>query len=237
MSARSYPRCAGPSRTQAGGRSLGSCLDVRRGESSVGIQNLERDRRVRRRHGHRVVRLLHLRDAGHHGGAEDVPAGERDGPAAAVPVDLRRRLRRASLRSALLRPDRRPGRAQVRLPRHAAHHGRCTAGRRPAPRLRDDRLCRTGPIDLVPDPPGPRPRRRVRRGGHLRGRARPRQQAGLLHELHPDHGHPRPVHRHLRGHRLSRSGWARKTSPTGAGGSRSWRRSSWSGSRSTSGSR
>jgi MFS family permease len=41
--------------------------------------------------------------------------------------------------------------------------------------------------------PGPGPGRRVRRRGDLCGRARPARTARLLHQLHPGHGHLRPV--------------------------------------------
>ena len=164
--------------------------------SEARLQDLERDRRVLGRHGDRVVRLLHLRDAGGDPGPEVLPARQRDGAAPAVPVHLRRRLRRAPLRRHLLRPHRRPGRAEVRLHGDPDHHGRDHRRGRPPTELRDDRLRRASLADLVQDRPGPGPGRGVRRGGHLRGRARPRQQAGLLHELHPDHGHGRSLPGH-----------------------------------------
>ena len=57
-------------------------------------------------------------------------------------LDLRRRLPRSSLRRALLRTHRRPRRPQVRLPRHAHHHGRRHSPHRPAAHVRNRRVVR-----------------------------------------------------------------------------------------------
>jgi MFS family permease len=59
--------------------------------------------------------------------------------------------------------------------------------------LRDDRVPGAGPAAAHPDPAGPGARRGIRRRRHLRGRARAGREAGLPHQLHPDHRHPRPV--------------------------------------------
>ena len=55
---------------------------------------------------------------------------------------LRRRLRGASVRRAVLRPPRRPHRPQVHLPRHHDRHGHRDLRRRPAARLRQHRHMR-----------------------------------------------------------------------------------------------
>ena len=85
-------------------------------------------------------------------------------------------------------------------------------------------------------PPGPRAGRRVRRRRHLRGRARAERPARLLHLLHPDHRHPRPLPLAARHPRLPHRAWARGRSRSGAGASRSSSPSRSSASRSGSGS-
>ena len=66
-------------------------------------------------------------------------AGQRHAGADRLPVDVCRRLRGPAVRRAVLRPHRRSGRAEVRVPRHAADHGRRDGADRRAADLRDDR--------------------------------------------------------------------------------------------------
>ena len=151
--------------------------------------HLAGDRRLRRRHHDRVVRLLHLRKSRHRHLAALLSQGQRHPGADRLPLDLRGRVRGAPVRRPLLRPHRRPGRAQARVPGHAADHGRRDRRDRVPADLRHHR--HGGADRAAPDPraPGSGAGRRVRRRGGLRRRARARRPARLLHQLHPDHGH------------------------------------------------
>ena len=92
-----------------------------------------------------------------------------------------------------LRPPRRSGRAQVHLPRHDPDHGPVDVHRRRPAERRHHRHRGTDHPDRPAPGAGPGAGRRVRRGGDLRGRARPQRPARLLHELDPDHRDARPV--------------------------------------------
>ena len=84
---------------------------------------------------------------------------------------VRRRLRGAALRRAVLRAPRRPGRPQVHLPGHHPADGRLDLRRRPAADLRRDRhRCADHPHRAAPAA-GPRARRRIRRRRDLCRRA------------------------------------------------------------------
>ena len=100
-----------------------------------------------------------------------IPQGQQHARADRLPGDLRRRLRRAAIRRALLRTNRRSGRSQICLPGHAADHGRRDGADRLPANLRDDRHTRADPADCDPHPARAGAGRRVRRRGHICGRA------------------------------------------------------------------
>ena len=167
-----------------------------------------------------------------------LPAGQRHGGAALGARDLCRRLPGAAVRRAGVRPDRRSGRPQVHVPGHDHRHGL----RRPSRSACCRRTARSdGPrrsmLIIAAAAPGPGARRRVRRRRDLRRRARAGRTGAatstswiqttatlgfflsllVIGSAATEHD-------------------ARTTSRTGAGGFRSWSRSSCSCSRSTSGS-
>ena len=97
----------------------------RRAEELSVARRATRDLRLVARHRVRVVRLLPVRLArGDHQQAV-LLRREPDGGIHLRAAGIRRRLRRAAVRRAGVRPARRPGRPQVHLPRHDRHHGRC----------------------------------------------------------------------------------------------------------------
>ena len=197
--------------------------------------NLAGDRRIRRRHDDRVVRLLHLRKSRHGDLAAVLPARQRHPRPDRLPLDVCRRLRRPSVRRAVLRAHRRPRRPQARVPRHADDHGRSDRADRLSADLRDDRDRRADRAAGHPRPAGAGARRRVRRGRGLCRRARPGPPPRLLHQLHPDHGDARAVRlagRHPDGAEPDDPG---RLLFLGLAHSRSSFPSSWSACRSTSG--
>ena len=109
------------------------------------------------------------------------------------PPRLRRGLCGAPLRRAVLRPPRRPHRAQIHLPRHDDRHGHRDLRRRPAAGLCHDRHRGPGPVHRLPAAAGPGAWRRVWRRRDLRRRARPAGTARLLHVVDPDDRDRRPV--------------------------------------------
>ncbi len=109
------------------------------------------------------------------------------------PAGLRRRLRGAAVRSAGVRPPGRPLGPQEHLPRDHAADGPVDLRGRPAAQLRQHRHRRADRPGGDAPGPGPGPGRRVRRAATYARRARPARKARLLHQLHPGHGHLRPV--------------------------------------------
>ena len=97
------------------------------------------------------------------------------------------------VRRDLLRPARRPRRAEVHLPRHDPDHGAVDVHRRHAAHLRDDRHRGAGDPHPAAAAPGARARRRVRRRGDVRGRARAARQARRVHVVDPDDGDARAL--------------------------------------------
>ena len=119
----------------------------------------------------------------------------------------------AAVRRAGVRPHRRPGRAQIHLPRHHHGHGRLDLRGRPAADLRDGRLAGAAAAGRPAPAAGPGARRRIWRGRHLRRRACATRSTRLRHELDPDHGDARllPV---AAGHRrCAARTWTRRSSP------------------------
>ena len=153
------------------------------------------DHRLVRRHGVRMVRLLHLRQprAGHLEGVlrRARPDAGADRRARAV----RRGLRLPPARRADLRRRRRPARPQGRVPDHRQPDGRRDLPDRLPADLRAGRHARPGPADPAPHPAGDRARRRIWRRGDLRRRACARRQARRLDRLDPVVGLVRPARR------------------------------------------
>ena len=154
-------------------------------------------RRRDRRHGARVVRLLHLR----HGRRARVrrPLLLRRRPRrrhADRLRDVRRRLRRPPLRRHHLRSSRRPHRA----PRDADHHdvadGPLDRAHRPAAHLLVDRDLGADPARAAARAAGPRRGRGVRRRLDAAGRARSQGAPRLLLLVRPDRRADRPRARH-----------------------------------------
>ena len=93
----------------------------------------------------------------------------------------------------LLRPPGRHDRPQVHLPGHHPHHGPVHLHRGHPAELRHHRRGRADHPDRAAHAAGPGAGRRVRRRGHLRGRALAAGQARRVHVVDPDHGHAGPV--------------------------------------------
>ncbi len=158
------------------------------GTSQCRVQHLARDYGLVCRHHDRVVRLLHFRQPDGHPGAEVLSYGQRHVRLPRLSRDLRGRLPGEAFRRTVLRPHRRPGGAQVCLYRDPLHHGFFHLCHRPVALIQNGRLVRTDRAAVDPRPAGTGAGRRIWRRCGLRGRACPRQQARLLHQLHPDHG-------------------------------------------------
>ena len=145
------------------------------------------------RHCLRMVRLLHLRNAGR------VPRQILLLQRAAEcrlhfrAACLRRGLRRPPVRRADLRPSRRHDRTQIHLPDHDDPDGHRHLLHRSVAGLCDLGHRRAGRADRLAPGSGPCARRRIWRRGDLRRRACAEEQARLLHLLDPDHGNARPV--------------------------------------------
>ena len=130
--------------------------------------------RIGRRHGARVVRLLHLRDGRRAGLRRPVlqrQGGFRRRHAGGL-RHLRRRLRRAPARRDPVRQHGRPHRPPRDADRHDAADGHLDRHHRPAADLRDARHLGADPADADARLPGPRRRRRVRRRLDAAGGAR-----------------------------------------------------------------
>ena len=142
-------------------------------------------------HRFRVVRLLPVRLArGDHRQAV-LLRRQSHGRLHLRAARVRRRLRRAAVRRAGVRPPRRPGRTQVHVPRHDPDHGLLDVRRRPAAELRADRHRRAGDPDRVAPVAGARAGRRIRRRGDVRRRALAGRSARCLYRLDPDDGDAR----------------------------------------------
>ena len=121
------------------------------------------------RHGVRVVRLLSVRGAGAVLRGAVLPAREPDRGTALGVRRVRRRLPRATVRRARLRPHRRPRRPQVHLPCDDRLHGRHRRSSSACCRLTQAiGWARADPAGDAAPRAGPRARRRVRRRGDLR---------------------------------------------------------------------
>ena len=140
-----------------------------------------------------MVRLLPLRIARQHHRRAVLLGLSAGHPRHLRAAGLRRRLPGASVRRHRVRPRRRHRRPQIHLPRHHPDHGPVDLHRRPAAQRGHHRHRGADHPDRAAPAAGPRARRRVWRCGDLRRRTRPAGQARLLHLVHPDHGHARPV--------------------------------------------
>ena len=191
------------------------------GTRSIEERGASRHLRDIARHGLRVVRLLSLRHAGAVLRGAVLSGGQRHGRAAVGVRHVRRGFSRPAVRCDLLRPHRRSRRPQVHLSRHHTRDGRLDVPGGPAADLRGHRMGRASPARDAAAGPGAGARRRIRRRGDLPRRARARPSPRLRHELDPDHGNARLLRR-LAGDRMPCvSTWMPRSSPSGAGASRS----------------
>ena len=154
----------------------------------------ESDFRVVARHRVRMVRLLHLRNAGGHSGHAVLLRRRRHGGLHLHAAGLRRRLCRAPVRRPGVRPDRRSGRPQIHLPGHHRLHGPGHLPHRPSALLRQCRHHRARHPDRAPAGAGPGAGRRIWRRGDLRRRTCAARQTRLLHLMDSNHRDARPVH-------------------------------------------
>ena len=177
-------------------------------------------RRSDRRHGARVVRLLHLRH-GRRARVRRPVLRPRVGLGHADRVrDVRRRLRRAAVRRRAVRPPRRPDRPARDADHHDAGDGSLDRRDRPAADLRLHRHVGADPARRSARPPGPRRRRRVRRRVDAARRARAEGTARLLLLVRPDRRADRPRARHAE-LPARRAAARRPAHERGAGASRS----------------
>ena len=146
------------------------------------------------RYSFRVVRFLHLRHARSDPRRAVLCRRQSVGGLHLYAARLRRRICGATVRSPVLRPARRSDRPQIHLPHHHDADGAGHILHRPAAQLRRVGNRCADHADLPAPVPGAGARRRVRRGGHLRRRTFPEEQARVLHVVDPDDGHRGPVH-------------------------------------------
>ena len=153
---------------------------------------------IGRRHGARVVRLLHLR----HGRRARLrrPVLQRQGRHRRGDArrlrHLRRRLRGAPARRDPVRQHGRPHRPPRDADRHDAADGHLDRHHRPAAHLREHRPLGADPADAHARLPGPGRRRRVRRRVDPARRACAQAQARLLRLVQPARRADRPRARH-----------------------------------------
>ncbi len=167
------------------------CVSSRRGRNDEG--RTVRHSRFLAWYRFRVVRLLPLRLAGRHHRRAVLLGLSAGNPRHLRAAGFRRRLPRAPVRRDRVRPGRRHRRPQIHLPRHHPDHGSVDLHRRPAAQRGDHRHRGTDHPDRVAPRSGPGARRRIWRCGDLCRGARAKRQARLLHLLHPDDRHARPV--------------------------------------------
>ena len=135
-------------------------------------------------HGHRVLRLLHLRHRRGAGLPATVLPRRRSGHRhAGLARHLRDRLPGPADRVGGVRALRRPHRPQDHAGRGAAHDGRLHRGHRRLAHLPVDRHRRPAAARPVPLRPGPGAGRRMGRRGAAGHRERPARQAGVVRDV------------------------------------------------------